>query len=176
MKKPSVTQLIGLLDKPGLLNWANKQGLLGIDIAKTRKKSMADGVNLHKQIEMFCKGTGDFENDYDRKRFIAFSNENDIIDMEFPIETDYFFGRADCKLKRDGIVFIADFKKGVSQTAYLEQKLQLAAYGMATGISNFALVNVPDFAFRPVVLDDVSKYQTILMHLSKIWTLKQQLK
>jgi len=38
MKKPSVTELLRILDKPALLNWANKQGLLGIDISVKRKE------------------------------------------------------------------------------------------------------------------------------------------
>lgn len=176
MKKPSVSQLIGLLDKPALLNWANKQGLLGVDINVSRKKAMAEGSSLHRQIEQFYKGTGSFEDDSHRDRFIEFRRDNEILDMEFNIETPYFVGRVDCLLMRDGYKVIADFKKGTSNVVYFEQKLQLVAYGMATGIENFALINVPDFIYRPVILKDINKYEDILKSLSNIWSLKEELK
>lgn len=44
MKKPSVTMLIDLLAKPALIDWANKQGLLGVDIKDLRKKAKSSGT------------------------------------------------------------------------------------------------------------------------------------
>ena len=68
--KPSVTELIGMLDKPGLLNWANKIGLDGIKLEDYRKKSMINGTSLHKQIEDYktkgavLKGNSPLDKEY----------------------------------------------------------------------------------------------------------------
>jgi hypothetical protein len=51
MNKPTVSQLLQLLDKPALLGWANKIGLEGISLDEYRKKSTKGGTDLHKEIE-----------------------------------------------------------------------------------------------------------------------------
>jgi len=50
IKKPSVSKLVKILDKPALVGWANKIGLEGVNLKAYRTKAMADGSNIHAQI------------------------------------------------------------------------------------------------------------------------------
>ena len=65
MKKPHVTQLLDLLNKPALLNWANKIGLQGINIDEFRKNALRKGSARHREIENFLIDNIPFENSED---------------------------------------------------------------------------------------------------------------
>jgi ATP-dependent exoDNAse (exonuclease V) beta subunit len=112
MKKPSVTQLLDLLAKPALIGWANKQGLAGIDIEISRKKTLEAGTSIHSQIENYCKGEGDFINDIDRTRFCYFKRDKKLLCVEKEIETEWFIGRYDVKFEHNGKHVIVDYKSG----------------------------------------------------------------
>jgi len=174
MKKPSVTQLIDLLAKPALINWANKQGLLGIDINESRKKAMEAGTSLHSQIENYCNGTGDFEREIDRDSFNRFMFGKSIVSIEKKIETEWFVGRYDAKIRVGSDEYIVDYKSGFTGKLYLEYKLQLVAYAMAEN-AKIAVVPIPQFHLVPVNIRDVKPYEEILIALSKLWHLKMEI-
>ena len=50
IKKPSVTELVKLLDVPALMNWANRIGLEGISLKDYRNKESKESVSIHKLI------------------------------------------------------------------------------------------------------------------------------
>lgn len=168
--KPTVTQLINLLDKPGLLKWANNIGLQGIKLDDYRKNSKGNGISLHRQIQMFVENKIPFENVEHQNKFDQFILNKEIIDLEKNIETDWFIGRYDAKIKCGERKIICDFKSGSS--IYLEQKLQLSAYKMAHPDCEIAIVQIPDFIFKPIEID-FKKCELILKCLHKIWELKQ---
>jgi len=62
IKKPSVSQLLSLLDKPALLGWANKIGLEGKTLLDVRRQNMSAGTNLHKQVERWLLNKTPIEN------------------------------------------------------------------------------------------------------------------
>lgn len=170
MKKPSVSQLLDLLAKPGLIGWANKQGLAGIEIKARRAQSLKAGVSIHSQIESGC-----FDTHEDMTNYCAFMRGKQIIDSEQDIETEWFVGRYDVRFT-DGVdEYIADYKKSKRGTLYFERKLQLIAYTMAKP-ARMAVVAVPAFQMIPFETDDRGKYEQVLIHLSRIWQLKQELK
>ena len=129
MYKTSVTELLKLLDKPELLNWANKQGLQGIDISKDRSKWLKDGTSIHSQIENFLlKGTP-FINKETQFKFVKFMANKEVLGIENKIETEWFTGRYDIKLLIENKEYIVDWKLN-HKTLYLENKLQLIGYAI----------------------------------------------
>lgn len=172
--KPSVTNLIQLLDKPALLNWANKIGLQGIKIDDYRKKSLSSGSSLHKQIENYVLHKVPFEKPENEINFNNFLFNKKIIDIEKKIETEYFTGRIDIKISINGFVYLCDFKSN-QKYIYFENKLQLAAYSMAENCDGFAIISIPDFTFIPFAMPSKKSYQEIIINLSNIYKLKKQI-
>jgi len=170
-KKPTVTQLIGLLDKPALMKWANKIGLDGIKLEDYQKESKKKGTSIHKQIEGKFHGI-DFEEKETGVFFNNFIYDKYIIDMEKNIETEWFVGRYDAKILYNEEEYICDFKS--NNGIYFENKLQLTAYRMANPNCKVAIVEVPNFIFKPIEIE-YKKYEIIIKCLSKIWELKQEL-
>lgn len=174
MKKPSVTELLSLLDKPALLGWANRQGLAGVDISKARPKWLVEGVSIHEQIENFIRKKEPFIKSEYQERFNIFIQDKEVLKLECKIETDYFTGRYDIRLKWKDKVYIMDFKKD-KKKIYLEQKLQLVAYSMAEPCDSFAIVGVPEFNLIPVEISDRKPYEDILKSLCNIYVNKKRI-
>jgi len=173
MKKPSVSQLLDILSKPALIDWANKQGLLGIDLREKRKRSLAKGSSLHGQIERFVS-TGEVMSEKSHQanleRFLSGKN---VVSMEEDIETDWFVGRYDAKIEINGKIWMCDYKSGFKGKMYLENKLQLVAYAMAEHSDNLAIIGIPNFVMAPAFIKDRKPYEDILKSLSEIWKLKK---
>lgn len=53
---PSVTTVLGVLGKPGLIKWANNLGLKGIDSTKFRDESAEVGTLAHEMIMCYFSG------------------------------------------------------------------------------------------------------------------------
>jgi hypothetical protein len=174
MKKPSVSELLDLLNKPALINWANKQGLLGVDISKERGKWLNAGSSIHKQIELYHTQKIPFDKKEDQLLYNNFIQEKEILEIEKNIETDYFIGRFDCKLKSQNKIYIIDYKKD-AKNVYLENKLQLVAYGMAEECDCMAIVSVPKFELLEVKMSDRKPYEEILKSLSVIYYSKKEI-
>ena len=175
MKKPSVSELIGLLDKPRLLPWANKIGLEGISLNSYRQEKLANGSSNHKMVENFIKHKTPYLNKFTQIRAEMFFEGIEVLGVEEKIETDYFTGRYDLKIKKNGIIYMCDFKSN-HRKHYDENILQLAAYKMASNSDKVAIISLPDFDWMPLEINDFSIYEDILKNLSNIYNLKQQLK
>jgi len=174
MKKPSVTQLTKILDKPALMSWANKIGLEGIRLDEYRKKVMSNGTSLHKQIEMFILNGDLPENETLRERLPLFMENKEVLFLEERVENDYFTGRVDFVFKQNGVTFLCDFKtnqKGV----YLENKLQLVSYSMCIDCDELYIINIPSMDLVPVDINDREPYVNIMISLSNIHFNKTQL-
>jgi hypothetical protein len=170
--KPTVSQLIDLLNKPALLNWANKIGLQGIGLDEYRNKSKKDGISLHTQIENFIKDGKTFENKEMQINFERYFADKKIISYEKSVETDYFKGRYDILIEYNSKKYICDFKSN-QKMAYFENKLQLVAYRMAEPCDNVGIISIPDFKFIPTNIIDFNKYEEILKSLSIIYNIKK---
>ena len=169
-----MTQLIDLLDKPGLLKWANKLGLQGINIDDKRKRSLERGSSMHKQVEAVVLGTGTFEREIDAMSFAEFRKHCEIKEVEQAIETEWFVGRYDALVSVAGEDYIVDFKGGYKGKLYLDYKLQLVAYTMARP-AKMAVVPTPSFHFIPVEIADRRPYERMLICLSELWALKKEI-
>jgi len=164
-KKPRVTELINLLDKPGLMKWANKIGLEGIRLEDYRKKSTEKGTSLHKQIENYILHSIPFEDPFHQAMFDLFIYDKQVIDLEQQIETKWFVGRYDAKIRIGEDIYICDFKS--TTTVYFENKLQLSAYRMAFPECKIAVVEIPSFIFKPIDIC-FKDYEDIMKALSFI--------
>lgn len=169
MKKPSVTALLDLLAKPALIGWANKQGLMGIEIKAKRKVSLEAGTSIHSQIESGC-----FDRQIDATAFCSFMHGKKILATEQDIETEWFIGRYDVSLLVNEQEYIVDYKRSSKGRIYLENKLQLVAYTMAKP-ALMAIVHVPTFQFIPVQIVDRKPYEQMLIHLAAVWQLKEEI-
>ena len=169
--KPTVSQLLDLLNKPALLKWSNKIWLEWIKLEDYQKKSKSDWISLHKQIENYIKNEIPFENAEHQNNFDILFKDLSILTVEENIETDYFIWRLDIRIDwREK--YICDFKS--SDRIYFENKLQLTAYKMAKPDYKTAVIEIPSFKFKPIELD-YEKYSKILINLSEIWKLKKEL-
>ncbi len=170
--KPSVTQLIEMLDKPALMKWANKIGLEGIKLDDYKSKAKEQGISIHESVENYLKFGLPSEDEGLNSKMKNFFADKEIIGIEQSIETDYFIGRYDIKLKWKGFQFICDFKS--NSGVYFETKLQLSAYGMAEQDSHIAVIHLPEFLLRPVTLDE-KLYGDFLINLSNLYELKRRI-
>jgi ATP-dependent exoDNAse (exonuclease V) beta subunit len=164
--KPHVTQLTGMLEKPGLMAWANNLGLQGIELKAKQKESKERGISFHSQVE-----TGNFEREFDKNNFLSFIKDKKIIAKEQSIETEWFVGRYDALVEYQGEQYIIDYKSGFRGKAYLENKLQLIAYTMAVP-AKMAIVGIPHFDWHEVVIESREKYERMLVLLAELWALK----
>lgn len=170
--KPSVTKLIELLDKPALLRWANKIGLEGTHIDAYRAKEKESGLTIHEQVETFTKFGILPDDEALAAKMNKFFSDKEFMSGETNIETEYFQGRFDVKLKWKDFVFVCDYKS--NSKVYFETKLQLAAYKMGTECDCVGVIHLPEFLIRPVDID-MNLYEPLLIHLSAIYNLKQQI-
>ena len=173
MKKPSVSDLIGLLDKPGLMFWANKIGLKGESLAAYKTKLRSKGTSLHSIVENFAVDGELLTDEQLNEKMINFFSDKEIIDSEQSFETEYYTGRYDVRLKWKGLTYKCDYKS--SSKIYLENKIQLAAYKLAfPDDDSLAVIHLKDFVISPVNLD-MSLYEELLIALSKVYELKYKL-
>jgi len=171
IKKPSVTQLIKLLDKPALLGWANKQGLKGIDIAEKRKEWLSYGSSLHNQIYEYIK-TGTKLTSYDAQiNLEKFFSGINIISAECKVENEYFTGIYDLMYEKNGKIYLSDYKSNAKKI-YFEHKLQIAAYSMCVDVDCYSIISIPNFTEMSFKLNDKENYIEILKSLSNIYKQK----
>lgn len=173
LNKPTVTELLDILNKPALMKWANKIGLQGISLDEHRAKSKKAGNSIHKQIEDYVINGVAFEDESIHMNFEKFYQGKVIQEIESVIETDYFRGRLDAKIIIGSDLYLCDFKS--NDGIYLEQKLQLTAYRMSDRNCKVAIVKIPEFIFKPLDFD-FKPYEEILIELSKIYHLLKQTK
>lgn len=172
MKKPHVTELLELLNKPALMNWANKIGLQGVALADFRKEALRKGSSIHRQIENYILDKIPFESMDVQLRFDEFMKDKEVIKVEQVIETEWFTGRLDCILKFNNKTYLCDFKS--QDGIYFENVLQLIAYRMAIKTDYIAVIGVPKFKFRPIYsINDYTPYEEIMKALSQIYNLKK---
>ena len=171
--KPSVSDLIALLDKPGLMSWANKIGLKGESLAAYKTKIRSKGTDLHSIVESFTID-GILSSDEElNDKMIKFFSDKEIIDTEQSFETEYYTGRYDVRLRWKGLTYKCDYKS--SSKVYFDNKIQLAAYKLAfPDDDSLAVIHLKDFVISPIEID-ISLYQELLIALSKVYQLKQKL-
>ena len=85
-KKPSVSKLLDLLNKPALMYWANNLGLEGMSLKKYRKRRLSLGTSLHKQVEYFLVDGLIPDNELLKNNFIDFFTDIEVLGVEQKVE------------------------------------------------------------------------------------------
>lgn len=137
---PSVTTILGILNKPALLDWAWKLGTQGIDYKAVRDNAGDIGTLAHYLILCDIKGEKPDTSEYSPQdvdkaetcllKYWEWQKQNKIepILVEVPlISEEYGYGGTiDCLAKLNGDLVLIDHKTG--KAIYPEMFHQLAAY------------------------------------------------
>jgi hypothetical protein len=169
MRKPSVSDLLNLLDKPALLGWANRIGLEGESLIDARRKSMSKGTSLHREIEHWLTRETPIKDDDFFINVKSFFSDKEILAVEKPIVHDRFTGRLDVKYKdKDGFVFVCDFKSNQSRL-YRENLLQLTAYRMAENCDRVAIISIPSMKILDPWINNFKPYEKTVLILADLY-------
>ncbi len=137
---PGVTTVLGMLDKPALLNWAWDLGMKGEDFRKVRDKAADIGTIAHYMIKCHLKNEkpdlSEFSQaniDKAENAFIAyldFEKNTGLkpikVEEGFVSEEHKFGGTIDCYAYLNGKTALIDFK--TSKGLFPEMRVQVAAY------------------------------------------------
>lgn len=165
----SVTLLLKMLHKEGLLHWANKIGLEGISLSDYRKKSTKDGINKHSEIEKYLKyGTKFNESDKLDKCLIGYK----ILSIEQNISNGFINGRIDLVIGKNNKKIVIDFKS--NKKIYLEHKLQLSSYKEIYKADEIGIIDFNKWELNIIKIDS-KKYFEIVKRLYQINELLIQL-
>ena len=193
---PGVTTVLGVLNKPALIKWANDLGLQGIDSTKYRDAAASIGTLVHAMVEANLKGleldVTDFtpneiqQAEVGFKKFIDWkTNRNfEIIASEQSLvsEINKYGGTIDCVAKVDGKVTLVDFKTG--KGVYNEMFAQVSAYnellkehGIHTEEIMILRIGRNDdegFEVRTLQTSDISSYFNIFKSCLDIYEVKKK--
>lgn len=186
---PGVTTIIGILDKPALLRWANNQGLKGIDCFKDRDDKASIGSLSHAMILAHFKGeqvdTSDYTSnqiDTAENSFLKFlewakdkSFEPWYLEQPFVSEEFGYGGTPDYVGLINQVPTILDFKTG---GIYDEHYIQLTAYDMLIKepIDTLRILSIgrdETESFEDKVIGNRAKYWQIFLHCLAIYGLRK---
>lgn len=140
VRVPSVTTIIGILNKPALMHWAWQCGVDGLDYRTVRDDAAGVGILAHYLImcdlQGFTPNTSEYTAD-DLKRaegclikYWDWYKEHKptplLVEAHLVSEKYGFGGTIDCLVQRGKEVWLVDYKTG--KTIYSEMVIQLAAY------------------------------------------------
>lgn len=137
---PGTTTVLGVLNKPALVRWANQLGLQGIDSTKYVDALATIGTCAHLMIQSHLNGEqpdlsafSPEEIDRAENSFLKFlewekQHHLEVIFTEHPLVSERYRygGTVDCYCTLDGAPTLLDFK--TSKAIYVEHIHQLGAY------------------------------------------------
>lgn len=137
---PGVTTILGVLNKPALVPWANKLGLQGIEVGKYVDNLADAGTLAHNIVECHLKNEKPDYSDYSKNqidlaenaalKYFAWEKENkvEMILSEAMLVSEVFMfgGTIDCYANLNGKKTLIDFK--TCKALYGEHFTQTAAY------------------------------------------------
>ncbi len=138
---PGVTTVLGLINKPGLVPWANKLGLQGIDSQKYVNRMASIGTLAHYWVEgILLTGTDPDLSEWSQEqqdmasnsvlKFLEWYDQHDIrvIETEKPLVSEVYRygGTLDILADVDGGRGLIDIK--TSKAIYDDHMYQVAAY------------------------------------------------
>lgn len=196
IRVPGVTTVLGVLNKPALIKWANDLGLQGIDSTKYRDAAASIGTLVHAMVEAHLKGleldVTDFtpneiqQAEVGFKKFIDWktSRNFEIIASEQSLvsEINRYGGTIDCVAKVDGKITLVDFKTG--KGVYDEMFAQVSAYnellkehGIHTEEIMILRIGRNDdegFEVRTLQTSDIASYFNIFKSCLDIYEVKKK--
>lgn len=193
-KVPGVTTVLGILNKPALVIWANRLGLQGIDSNKYRDEMADIGTLAHQMIVDYFKGEKTDTSEYSSSQISLAENcllsfwewekghKIEVIMAEVQlISTEYNYGGTiDCFCNLDGQPTLLDFKTG--KAIYPEMFYQLAAYeqllteaGKLIEVTRILRVGRDaDEGFEERTVGKLDKQFEIFKHCLEIYNLRKE--
>ena len=139
---PGVTTILGVLNKPALVKWANNLGLQGIDSSAYVDETAKIGKLAHEMVQEYLGGpewdrstynAGQIDlaenavlSFYEWERRNVSSFKTTFIEEQFVSETNRYGGTVDWYGELNGQLWLIDFK--TCKTLYPEHTYQTAAY------------------------------------------------
>lgn len=195
-KVPGVTTVLGILNKPALVPWANKLGLQGIDSSKYRDEMADIGTLAHQMIVDYFNKIKTDTDDYSSNQIelaenclLSFWNWEKghkievIVAEKQLVSTKYGFGGTiDCFCKLEGRPTLLDFKTG--KAIYPEMLHQLAAYEQLLTEDGHLIEIVrilrigrdEDEGFEERLIGSTSKYFELFKHCLAIYNLQKDIR
>ena len=193
---PGVTTVLGILNKPALVPWANKLGLQGIDSAKYVDDKAAIGTLAHQMIADYLKGQPTNTSEYSQVQIDQAENavlsyfewekahplQPILVEQPMVSELYRFGGTIDCLCRMNGDLYLVDFK--TSSGIWPEMLTQAAAYlNLASEYGYEAkqaiilrIGRTPDEGFEERIVNHVGKRWAIFQHCLAIWNLQKETK
>jgi len=192
---PSATTILGLLNKPALVFWANQMGLDGINTRNYVDDKAQIGTLTHKMVECYCNGEEIDYTNYEFDQFetaeIAYAKwETFIFQQKFkPIENETmlvsdayrFGGQIDIYAELNGKKALIDIK--TCKSVHFEQFLQLSAYHHLLKESGREVETImicrigrdkdEGFEIKEITLEQSKKLFEIFLSLLSIYNLKK---
>lgn len=191
---PGVTTVVGLLNKPALVKWANKLGLEGTDVTKYVDKAANIGTCAHYMVQCHLAGEEPDLSDYSARDINLAENallkywdwekqftiEPILLETPLVSEKKRYGGTIDCYAKLNGEPWLIDFKTG--KGLYDEMFIQVAAYKnllLENGykVKGAAILRIgrdetEGFEYRVLDKADLNRQWKIFQHLLAIYHLK----
>lgn len=193
---PSVTTVLGILNKPALMDWAWKCGLDGVDYKAVRDQAGGIGTLAHYLIMCYLKGETPNTSEYSQQDIDKAENcllsfyeweKNHKLEpvlIETPLVSGVygFGGTIDFFGKVDGQPTLLDFKTG--KAIYPEFFYQLAAYEHLLGEAGH-LIEVTrilrigrdeDEGFEERSIGNLDKHFDLFLNCLSIYTLQKEIR
>jgi len=191
---PSVTTILGMLDKPALMHWAWSLGVQNIDYRQARDTAASIGTIAHYLIECHLKKKEPDVSLYKPEdvnkaqtaflAYIDFEKENhiEIIKSEISLVSEEFLygGTIDCYCRLNGKLALIDFK--TSSGLYPEMQCQVSAYknllvenGYTVEEVHLLRIDKETGVFEPYKMDLLIDEFELFKLLTKAYPLKKKL-
>jgi len=192
---PSVTTILGILNKPALLHWAWQLGVDGLDYREVRDQAADIGTLGHYLIMCHLKGqkpdtAGYSPQDLDKAetcliKYWDWEKENPIepilVEQILVSEQYGYGGTIDCLAKLNGNLMLIDHKTG--RAIYDEMFLQLAAYKQLLAEHGYFITSArilrigrdENEGFEVREAGDLNKHFAIFCHCLEIYKLQSEL-
>jgi hypothetical protein len=193
---PGVTTIVGVLNKPALVPWANKLGLQGVDVGKYVDDKAEIGSLAHRMIEDYLEGRQTDFSDVTLNQkaqaensvlsFLEWQKNHkiEVIFMEKQLvsESYRFGGTGDIYATVDGKKELVELKTGSG--IWPEHFVQTAANVWLLKENGFEVdrarvLNIPrseDEAFAEAILPNYGGQLELFLHCLAIYNLQKKLK
>jgi hypothetical protein len=193
---PSVTTILGVLNKPALLDWAWKCGCEGLDYKAVRDNAADIGTIAHGLILAHLTQSKFDTSEYSPADVAKAENclikywdwekankvEPVLVESQMVSETYGFGGTIDCLARMNGELILIDHKTG--KAIYSEMFYQLAAYRQLLKEQGHEIKNARILrigrdeveGFEERVMVDLAKHFMVFLHCMGLYNLQKELR
>lgn len=192
---PGTTTILGILNKPALVSWANKLGLEGVDSSKYVDAAARIGTLAHYLVQCDLTGEtpdtteyGAMEIDKAENALLSYyewkkTKNIKAIENELPLVSEKYRygGTIDFYCDMDGTLWLIDFKTG--KAIYPEMLIQLASYrhllienGYSVDKAKILRIGRDETeGFEEKTITDFTKHWELFKHCIEIYRLQKEI-